>query len=167
MSLLNRDRYRKKLQGLLATADDEAFVELTWAIDALQSGRENVAARFIQFPAEAATSDIASNFAVYKWELETLLGLLLITPKHKLRDGLNRLTDCTQFAAGAKAANFLRKLEDAEAGVYLRHFDVLNEMHRIGQRQFAWQRGYTNVAQFYRYAYIYGRGECESYFART
>jgi hypothetical protein len=167
MSLLNRDRYRKKLQDLLERAEDEAFFEMVWAINALQSGRVQPASRLIKFPAEAATSEFSSRFSIHRWELETLIGQLLITPKISRRAGPNRITNCRLFAAGATAVNYLRKLEDAEAGIYLKHFSVLNEMHRIGQRQFAWQRGYRNAAQLYRYAYIYGQGQCAEYFTRT
>lgn len=140
---------------------------MVWAIDALQSERVEAASRYISFPAEAAASDMASKFAVYKWELETLIRQLLVTPKIKMREGPNRLTDCTQFTAGAKAVDHLRNLEDAEAAIYLKRFSVFNEMHRIGQRQVPWQRGYLNVVQFYRCAYIYGQGPCADYFERT
>jgi hypothetical protein len=37
-------------------------------------------------------------------------------------------------------------------------------MHRIGQRQFPWQRGYLNLPQFYRFAYIFGGNLCSEYF---
>ena len=167
MSLLNRNRYRKKLRELLSIADDEAFFQMVWAIDALQSGRADAAAHCIRFPQEAATSDMSSRFAVYKWDLETLIGQLLITPKSKRRNSSIPLLNCTRFAAGATAVNHLRKLEDAEVRIYLEHSNALREVHRIGQRQFPWQRGYFDVVQLYRYAYIYGQGECAAYFERT
>jgi len=63
--------------------------------------------------------------------------------------------------------NRLRKLEDVESAVYLQVRDVFMEMHRIAQRQFHWQHGYYNLPQFYRYAYIYGRGKCGDYFEAT
>jgi len=136
MSRLNRDRYRKKLHKLLSRSNVEKFVQMVWAIDALQSGRAEAASRCIRFPAEAATDDITSKFAVHKWDLETLVCQLLITPKDRLREGRNRHTNCSLFNAGATAVNHLRALENAESGIYLRRFSILNEMHRIGQRQF-------------------------------
>jgi hypothetical protein len=84
-----------------------------------------------------------------------------------IRDGTNRVIDCRQFAAGVRAVNQLRALEDAEAAIALRTRSLLSEMHRIAQRQFPWQRGYFNITQFYRYAFIYGQGECASYFERS
>jgi hypothetical protein len=165
-NLFNRDRYRKKLQELLSIADDEAFFEMIWAIDALQSERVEAASRCIRFPPEAATSEMASHFRIYKWELETLINQLLITPKAPPRSDRNRILDCRKFAAGANTTNFLRKLENAESGIYLQRFSIWTEMHRIGQRQFPWQRGRFAVL-LYRYAYIYGQGECRSYFERA
>lgn len=167
MSKLKRDLYRKKLRNLLSRADDEAFFQLIWALDALQSGREPAAARLIRFPLEAVTSKFDSPFAVHKWELDTLIGQLLITRKVGISAKSIRYTDCSQFNAGSTAINFLRQLEEADSAIFLEHFDVLLEMHRIGQRQFPWQRGYTNINRLYRYAMMYGQGECSRYFARV
>ena len=65
--------------------------------------------------------------------------------------------------------SFPRKLEDVESVVYLRggDFNVFGELHRIAQRQFHWQRGYLNLPQFYRYAFIYAQGKCGEYFEKT
>jgi len=140
---------------------------MIWAIFALQSGRSEAAARYLRFPAEAAVSDMGSTYAIRKWELETLIAQLLITPKFKVRRGPNRMANCGLFRTGAQAVNLLRELEEVEAASYLERLGVLNEMHRIAQRTFPWQRGYFNVMEFYRYAYIYGQGECREYFERT
>jgi hypothetical protein len=134
MSRLKRDIPGKKLHRLLAMADDEAFLQMTWAIDSLQSDRVSVAKKYVQFPASAATSDIAATSAIHSWELETLVNQLLTTPKLKLGAGRNRFLDCSKFGSTAPAVNFLRGIEDAEAGIYLRHHPVLNELHRISVR---------------------------------
>jgi hypothetical protein len=167
MSTFNRDRYRKKLTNLLARADDEAFFRMVWAVDALQSARVDAAKPLLQFPAEAATTEIDSKFAVHKFELETLINQLLVTPKLQLREGRNQVTDCRQFGACAQGVNVLRKLENAESGIYLKRFNIFTEMHRIGYRQFPWQFGLFNVAQLYRYAHIYGGEKCGAYFQET
>ena len=72
MSRLKRDMRGKKLRNLLARADDEAFLQMLWAVDALQSDRVSVAKNYIKFPASAATSDLAASSAIHSWELETL-----------------------------------------------------------------------------------------------
>src|ERR1700752_2676010 len=78
MSRLKRDIRGTKLRKLLGRAEDEAFFQLVWVVDALQSNRVSVAGRYVQFPALAATSEITSPFAVHAWELETLVNRLLI-----------------------------------------------------------------------------------------
>src|SRR5436190_839713 len=110
MAAFNRDRYRKKLQELLARAPDEEFFQMIWAMDALQTDRVEAASRYIQFPDEAATSDINSKFAIHPWELETLVGQLLITRKLRPRNGPTRILNCAVFGAAAQAVNHLRKL---------------------------------------------------------
>ena len=167
MGKLKRDMFRKKLSTLLSRADDESFFQLIWAIDALQTGREAEAAKIITFPDEAATSDMASPFAMHKWVLETLIGQLLVISKARIREGYNKRTNCGQFNTGAVASNHLREIENSEASIYLRYLNIFIEMHRIAQRQFPWQHGYSGVSRFYRYALIYGQGKCDEYFKRT
>jgi hypothetical protein len=94
VSLLQRDRYRKKLDKAVSRASDEDFVQMVWAIDALQSERAAAAVKCLNLPAEAETSEISSKYAIHKWELETLLGELLVTPKAAVGDGKNRTMDC-------------------------------------------------------------------------
>jgi hypothetical protein len=142
MSLMNRDRYRKKLRELLSLANDENFLRMVWAIDALQSERVTAASRCIRFPTEATASDLTSKFKIHKWELETLVGQLLTTPKSIARDGRNRILNCTEFGTGATVVDHLRKLENADYGIFRNRFGILQEMHRAGQRQFPWQRGH-------------------------
>jgi hypothetical protein len=167
-SARRRDRYRRKLTELLSKSDDESFFHMVWAIDALRSGRAEAASRCIGYPPEAAGAKIGSQFAMHPWELETLVGQLLTTPKLTARDAaLNWPTNCMQFDTGAVAVNYLRNLENEEAGLYLPSLGIWGEMHRIGQRQFPWQRGYFDAPQLYRYAYIYGQGSCAEYFERT
>ena len=165
MSRLKRDRARSRLRRILSQAVDENFFALIWALDALQTGREDLAARILlRFPREAAASEIGSRYAIHRWELEALVGQLLVTEKAPIREGRNRQINCRVFATAQLVANQLRNLEEAEAAIFLDRGDVLLEMHRIAQRQFGWQRGYGNVNRIYRYARIYGQGECDRYF---
>jgi hypothetical protein len=134
MSLFNRNRYSKKLAKALSRAGDEDFIQMIWSIDALQSNRVDAAARYINFPPEAATSKMDSQFVIYKWELETLVSLFLLTPKQELRDGLNRITNCRRYGTCVQMTNYLRDIENEEAKVQLKHRNVLDELPRIGHR---------------------------------
>lgn len=167
MSRLKRDIRGKKLRKLLSRADDESFFQLIWAVNALQTDRVSVARRFIRFPPAAATSDLSAQYAIHAWELETLANEVLIIPKAGESAGRNRFVNCSLFGAAVAATNLLRGQEDAEAGLFLRRYPVLTELHRIGQRIFPWQRGYFNLPQFYRSAFIYGQARCAEYFHAT
>jgi hypothetical protein len=158
-----------QLRKMFARANDYAFLQMIWAIDALQDDREEVAAQFLKtYPTEAAQSTIHSPYAIHRWELETLLVQLFLTPKQEVGSaGLQLVLDCSNFESMRVTINRMRKLEGVESALYLKKNDVFMEMHRVAQRQFHWQHGYSNLPQLYRYSYIYGQGNCGAYFERT
>lgn len=165
MSRLRRDKARKRLNELLSLADDEAFLVMVWAVDALQSGQADVAARYLTFPCEAKSAGLGDNHFVFKWYLETLVNELLITRKkaHSGR-GRRRSLNCSQFGTIAGCANVLRELEDAEDGMMLARSNVLDLMHKTGHRQFEWQRGFANLPQIYRSLFVFGGDLAKGYF---
>jgi len=63
--------------------------------------------------------------------------------------------------------NGLRGLENAEDGLTLKRVSVLKELHRLSQRQFEWQRGFLNMPQLYRSAFIYGGEKTKAFFAEN
>lgn len=154
MSRLRRDIYRKKLDNLLKVAEDEEFFTMIWAIRAAQTGRPDSARPFLNFPPQAATTEISSKFAAHPWVCETLLNEVLIIPK--LQGRPKRTLNCKSFSALATAINILKDLENAEDGITLARMSVINELHRLSQRQFEWQRGFLSFSNFYRSAFIYG-----------
>lgn len=158
--------YRKRLVWLLGSADDEMFVQLVWAFNLIQGDNPRAGLPYVAgVPQAAVTSTIADQHFIYKWELETVLNELLRTPKRKApsRGPFHQL-DCKQYKALAEVINKLRKLENAEAGRWVRNGNILDEMPRIAARQFEWQRGWFNKPQFYRSAFIYGQGACSAHF---
>jgi hypothetical protein len=160
----------KQLLKIFARANDAAFLQMIWAADALQSGREAEAKPYFStYPPEAAAnSSIHSPCGVHRWELETLIVQLFLVPKEVPRQRGNLVLDCSQFGAIWETINRLRALENVESARYLSgDFSIWGEMHRIAQRQFHWQRGYFNAPQIYRYAYLYGQGKCADYFKQT
>lgn len=161
------DFYRKKFRRFLETVDDEAFIQLLWATDALQANGELAAAPHLDhnYPSAAATTDIGDKHFIYKWELETLANEVLVTPKRvRQKNGLVRSLNTRNFETIAQITNVLRKLEDAEDAHRLNDRSVIREMARIANRQFEWQRGYFNTPQLYRNAFVYGQGPCADYF---
>ncbi|MCP1854223.1 MULTISPECIES: hypothetical protein [unclassified Bradyrhizobium] len=169
MSKLRRDRARKRLSEVLSLAHDQSFLVMVWAIDALQSGRVEEARPFMpSFPSEAATAELSSPYFVHKWALETLVNELLVTPKKTVpHKGRTRVLDCTRFETVATCVNILRDLENAEDGITLQHLSVFDIMHKIGHRQFEWQRGFFSYAQIYRALTVYGGELAAQYFKST
>jgi hypothetical protein len=164
MNATDRDRYKKKLHKYLAMAKDEEFVLLIWAINALQSNRADAVAGLLSYPPEAVTTDLASPYAIKKWEQETLVNQRLLVPAYEDKDGKPRTLNCQAFEAVIPLVNSLRKLENAESAMHLKRINIVQELHRIGHRQFPWQRGRLNISQLYRYAFIYGGPLCRNYF---
>jgi len=161
---------QKQLLKMFARANDSAFLQMIWSVDALQSGREELAKRYISaYPKQAAVdSSIMSPFGIHRWELETLIVQLFLVPKELPREQGNLVLDCSKFESIRQTINRLRALEDVESARYLSgDFTIWGEMHRIAQRQFHWQRGYFNIPQIYRYAYLYAQGKCADFFRQT
>ncbi len=160
-----------QLVKMFARANDAAFLQMIWAVDALQSGREAAAKPYFSTypPGAAAKSSLPpSSFSIHRWELETLIVQLFLVPKELSREQGNLVLDCSKFESILQTINRLRALENVEAARYLSgDFSIWGEMHRIAQRQFHWQRGYFNTPQFYRYAYLYAQGKCADYFKRA
>lgn len=153
---IRRDRARNKLKKLLAISNDAAFFRMIWAIDQLQNGDPEVAVKHLQHPPEAVGADITSRYRVHSWTMETLVNELLITGKQgPLMRLPSRTLNCSSFNAAVAVINALHHWEDAEAGVWLRDHNIKLEMHRIAQRQFEWQRGFFNLPQFYRSAFLF------------
>lgn len=147
----------------LERADDLNCLTLVWAAQALQSGQEKHARKYITYPKQAVTEHMVGEWAIYKWELETVVTSLLTTPKDRPRQGKYRYTNLTKFEALTSLVNNLRDVENYEYGMKSGAEDIWEEMYRIGQRQFSWQRGY-NSEQLYRYAFVYGQGDCGAFF---
>lgn len=165
VSRMRRDVMRKKLKDALSRANDEHFLQMIWAVDAIQSGREKEGLPYLrQVPKEAITTEVQNKYLAHKWFLETLIAELLTTSKIPEKPGREFRLDCMKYTAFAMVYNFLHELEGAEYGVRGASENIFMEMHRIGQRQFPWQRGYVSPEVIYRYHFIYGQGACATYF---
>jgi hypothetical protein len=160
--------HRKQLRKLFARGSDRQFLQMVWAVDALYSGRADAAGGQLAFPPHVADQFADSRFAVHPWELETLLIQLFLSPRGSYSPSGSAVLDCSNFNSVVDLVNRLRKLENVESAVYLRDsdFNIFDELYRIAQRQFHWQRGYLNLPQLYRYTFIYAQGKCGEYFEK-
>src|SRR5262245_2786501 len=100
---------------MFARANDAAFLQMIWAIDALQSGREAAAKPYLRtYPKEVAMNSPVppSRFSIHRWELETLIVQLFLVPKELPREQGNLVLDCSRFDSIREAINRLRSLEN-------------------------------------------------------
>ncbi|MGU3660504.1 hypothetical protein [Methylobacterium fujisawaense] len=113
------------------------------------------------------TTDIESKYFAHPWKMETLINELLTTKKILPKNGKTaRVLDCKNFNSVANVLNVLGQIENAEDGITLKRVDVMQEVHRLGQRQFEWQRGFMNLPLFYRSHFIYGGKLTSEFFER-
>lgn len=154
---------RARLCAELSRTDPEALLQLLWAGGVLQSGDPDPAKPFIRFPPQAATDAIGSRLAVHAWELEALANLSILTEREKGRP----LTACNDFQRLSLFINALREFENVESGAYVEPGAIFEEMHRIGQRQFYWQRDHVNRPDFYRSIFLYGQGGAAEFFQQA
>jgi hypothetical protein len=163
MSRAKKELTRRKLENILSAIEDEEFVLLVWAIDALQSGREKVAPHFIRYPPEAATTELSSGYFLYKWSLEDLINELLIIPKRVIRNRTVKVMNFKHYDGAALAVNAVRKWQEAADQQGLRD-DPFLELHRLGHKQIEWQHAFLSVSQLYRAAFVYGGPASADYF---
>lgn len=156
-----RRRFNMALDSLkadLIRTNDLGFLELAWATGILQSANPGPAKAYLsKYPAEAVSSEFTSPWTVYPWDMETLISMLLTTPKKPPNQaGPNYFLDTTNFAAMHTTVVKLRKLEDAEVLIMADdQFDGRREMTRIGQRQFHWQQGALHPELIFRFLSVY------------
>ena len=138
---------------------------MIWAVRAAQSGNHIEAACYLEFPPEVVTDDITSKYFLHPWLVEDCINEYLIT---KMRSGdhikRGRIMNCRSFNAVAAIFNALKAVQNELSGLQQGKINILDELIRIGNKQFEWQRGFTNNALFYRTSYIFGGGRCSSYF---
>lgn len=162
-SRFKRDRARKKVADLLAIAGDSQVFQMIWCIDLAQSGDFDIGRRGIEaLPPEIENAKPGDRFFIQKWFLEDLANETLRTTKdHNQRRALR----CDHWHGFTLVYNAILNLDDAEAGFRIKQGQkVIQEMAKIGHRQFPWQRGMMNLPGFYRSAYFFGQGDCAAWF---
>lgn len=166
-----RDYYRNKLNKHLSCAGCEEFIQLLWATHILQTENPGPARKFFlpeTIPNGAMSAKMPSEHSIHKWEIETLANELMTVPKAKpKKNGPTRTLRWDHFGAARDCVNWLRKLENVEYRVQKKREDIFVEMGRIAARQFDWQRGFVNIPQFFRNAFVYGQGPCAAQFEKA
>lgn len=156
------DILRNRLNRALGLVDDEAFLKLVFAIDALQHGRTKVASPLLRgaFPDAAIGAKLPSRLRIHEWELETLANEALAQPVRRFGFGFPEpYVDCSDYNTIARLTNLLRQIENLEYAAS--GINIYKELYRIAGRQFEWQRGFFNKTLLYRSTFLFGGPECE------
>ncbi|RVK12983.1 hypothetical protein CN138_12945 [Sinorhizobium meliloti] len=154
----------RELVTRLSHINDFGFLTMAWSTHALQTGREgSIRKGLFRYPKEAASDHILSGHSVQAWEIETLVNLLLTTPKTP-GFAWEPAMDTGQFETIRVLTNLLRSAEDGETPLRINNENIIDELHRIGHRQFPWQRTWVRSGELYKYLYIYCQGACADYF---
>lgn len=156
-----KQRSEKALREALAIADDYDFTQMIWAADALKRG-QNVVGPFFVSSTPEIVSFAKSESVNEKWTLEALYNRFLATPSWTPKS--NRRLKCRALLAIVHLDSLQKALENAHDGLVLSHSNIQNEIHRIAQRQFPWQRGYQNIGQIYRSSFMYAFEDAQTVF---
>lgn len=167
MTRFRLERAKSRLKQLLQRSDEEAFLQMIWAVNLLQGGEPDTARKFIRAPADAAAAKIGDRYFAYKWILEDLVNDRISVRQIPRKEGPNRRLDCTNYDAFVSAYNALHQIQDAEQILDVsRRENIWAEMSRIGHRQFSWQQPALNLRNFYRSAVLYGDGALSDHYTK-
>ena len=167
MTRFRLERSKGRLKQLLQRSDEEAFLQMIWAVDLLQGGEPDIARKFIRAPADAAAAKIGDRYFAYKWILEDLVNHRISVRQLPRKEGPNWRLDCTNYDAFTALYNALHQIQDAEQILDVtRRENIWAEMPRIGHRQFSWQQPALNLRNFYRSAVLYGDGALSDHYTK-
>ncbi len=160
--------FRADLTRHLSICRDEDFLLLIFAQNAVQSGNLDAARLIFRygFPAQFANAKMPDMARAHEWELETIANEFFTTSStyRWVYASHPRLNHESSMAL-IHIVNLLCAMENEE---YAYHdHQIRNELRRIVNRQFEWQRGFFNKASAYRTAVMYGGTECEQYLRST
>lgn len=159
------DAARKKLAKSLGRVDGtEDFLRMIWSIDKIGEGNK-IGWRWFTKTPEHLVKFASEPHHIHKWTLESLVNAFLLSqPLRRRGDRAWKVMNTRHLGAPLQLLQMTNELENAHDGLALRRVSVFDEMRRIAQRQFHWQRGKMNKAAFFKAAYLYTFPEAAEYF---
>lgn len=160
-----RDKARKRLNEALGRVDAAGpFLRMIWAIDRIGDGDRMALSRFPRRKPELVEWAFKPHH-IHKWTLETLVNAYLRSKQLRRRGNRAFQTlDTQNLGSPIHLMKLMHELENADDGIVLQRLNVMDEFHRLAQRQFHWQRGKVNKAAFFKTAYLYTFPEAADYF---
>ena len=138
---------------------------MSWCAWAIQNGHAEIAHQYMSFTQEAIDGSPGARLGIYPWQLETLVNEALVAPH--MPNARRRKLRTEKFSDVFNLVKLVQRIEGADDRKFLASNDVLYELHRLTQRQFEWERGFTNQPRFYRALSMFGQGEVGAYFQNS
>jgi hypothetical protein len=160
-----RDLARKRLAQALGKIDrTEDFLRMIWAIDKIGEGNKVGLGWFTTRP-KLVVEWANEPHHIHKWTLESLVNAYLRSkPLRRREHRAWRTLDTKHLGSPFQLLSQISELENAHDGLSLHRVDISDELRRIAQRQFHWQRGKLNKAAFFKAGYLYTFPEAADYF---
>ncbi|RUV04149.1 hypothetical protein EOB36_03725 [Mesorhizobium sp. M6A.T.Cr.TU.017.01.1.1] len=160
-----RTKTRDELLSVLSQFSDIQALQLLWALNVLQLDcptelRPDLRP-YLRYPPPAAKARLGDKAFALKWEIENLLLLMLSNPKTRENIIPDRFFE---FDTACILLNLYKKAEEAENKILITEQNIISEMQRYAHKQFLWQREFFQPERIYRYYYVYGQGNCATYF---
>lgn len=162
MHSLGQKLYRGKLARRLSKTTLYDVVGMSWSAWAIQNGQEDIARRYMEFSPEATDGAAGAPYVLYPWQLETLVNYAMVAPWRP--DPRRRELITQQFSTIFQLVKLVQRIEEADDKAFLQSRDVMYELHRLTQRQFEWQRGFSNMPRSYRALQMFGEGLAGAHF---
>lgn len=141
---LNRDK--KRLKKILSRTNKLELLKTIWVLDRMWFDPNFQFPNGYEFPDDALPQDFSNPNTIYPWELETLVTEIL---RVKLNPG-EKQGNARSWALIATIVNLLRSIENLEY-VSRNQDSIFREISRIGYRQFRWQGGNWQGAEYIRW----------------
>ncbi len=156
---------RKKLAKSLGRVDGtEDFLRMIWSIDKIGEGNR-IGWRWFTKASDNLVKFASEPHHIHKWTLESLVNAFLLSqPLRRRGDRAWKVMNTRHLGGPLQLLQMTNDLENAHDGLTLRRISVFDEMRRIAQRQFHWQRGKMNKAAFFKAAYLYTFPEAAEHF---
>lgn len=151
--MLSADVSLRKLKKRIQSIHEVDLFKLVWCTDALQSDGRLRHLNGFRYPAGAENASFGDPLYVYKWWLETLVGLSLSTPRADRRLQ-GRSLDPLNFNNILLLKDALRITEDREYKAS--SVPIRDHMLRIVHRQIEWQISDPSPIDLARTVSLYG-----------
>lgn len=150
-------RWRQALDRMLRCAEPIQFNKLIWSLSAFGRGETQLGRQFGPSFNEEEIRKANDQYAFNHWTLETLVNEHLVARQDFAPNRLGHtvLFNTNSPTAALQLIGTLRRLENAEDGIWLQSRNVMDFMGHLAQRQFPWQRGLGSYLSLYRSQYMF------------